>query len=347
MTISEKTSILNNLELGSIIAEQDELLTQCFVTHPVLNELLLDRKDLVLGSKGAGKSALWKEIKDNQNKYHSINNVQLVLATNHTGDPEFREVFKDLSSEGFPDTDQLRVAWKIYLIALFFRSAKERLTNDDSIIKFEKKLRKYEILYSHPTNLRKLLDFAISKAQSFNKAEVKADGVGVEFNAPDKPKANKNVIIPFNELFTELSAIVEVYQFRIWIILDRLDEIVLGDEERENTILKGLLLAYRDISDYKILRTKIFLRDDVYLRVSDTGHFPALSHINSRASNPISWENTDLLELFVKRLLTNAEISKIVNLDNTVQINSSQREGIFYKLFPQKIDRGRAADGFK
>ncbi|HET9502540.1 MAG TPA: hypothetical protein VFO93_03290 [Hymenobacter sp.] len=350
MNISQKTSILNNLELGSIIAEQDELLTQCFVTHPVLNEFLLDRKDLILGSKGAGKSALWKEVRDNQNKYHSINNVQLVLATNHTGDPEFREVFKDLSSQAFPTADQLRVAWKIYLIALFFKSAKERLTNDENIIKFEKKLRKHDILYSHPNNLRKLLDFAINKARHFNKVEVKVDSLGVEFNAPDNPNKAANtttIVIPFNELFTELSSIIELYQFRIWIILDRLDEIVLGDEDRENTILKGLLLAYRDISDHKILRTKIFLRDDVYLRVTDTGHFPALSHINSRASNPISWENSDLLELFVKRLLTNSEIVKIVHVDNNTQINSAQREEIFYKLFPRKIDRGRAADGFK
>lgn len=210
MNILQKTSILNNLELGSIIAEQDDLLTQCFVTHPVLNEFLLDRKDLILGSKGAGKSALWKEVRDNQNKYHTISNVQLVLATNHTGDPEFREVFKDLSSQAFPTADQLRVAWKIYLIALFFKSAKERLTDDENIVKFEKKLRKHEILYSQPNNLRKLLDFAIDKAKHFNKAEVKADGLGVEFNAPDNlyKSVSNTIVIPFNELFTELSSII-------------------------------------------------------------------------------------------------------------------------------------------
>ena len=122
---------------------------------------------------------------------------------------------------------------------------------------------------------------------------------------------------------------------------------MLGDEGKENIILKGLLLAYRDVSDYKPLRTKIFLRDDVYLRVSDTGHFPALSHINSRATKPISWEIDDLLELVVKRLLTNASIVEMVGVNNSMQIDSDRRKQIFYELFPQKIDQGPAAEGFK
>ena len=59
-----KADILRTLDFGSVVAEQDKLLSQCFVSHPVLSELLSDRKDVILGAKGSGKSALWKETKD-------------------------------------------------------------------------------------------------------------------------------------------------------------------------------------------------------------------------------------------------------------------------------------------
>jgi hypothetical protein len=54
--------ILREMELGSVVAEQDALLSRCFVNHPVLSEIIYDRKDIVLGAKGSGKSALWKEL---------------------------------------------------------------------------------------------------------------------------------------------------------------------------------------------------------------------------------------------------------------------------------------------
>ncbi|MDO7883919.1 P-loop ATPase, Sll1717 family [Hymenobacter cheonanensis] len=350
MTVSEKTIVLNRLDIGSVIAEQDELLTQCFVSHHALDELLNDRKDLILGSKGAGKSALWKEIKEKRGTYSQLDDTELVLATNHTGDPDFREVFKSISSTDFPNADQLRTAWKIYLLALFFKQIKERIEEDKELKSFEKELKSYNILYTQPHNLKKLLNFAIDKARSISKADIKVDEVeiGAEFKSHNsKNHTNELIIIPFNDLYKKLSEIASKYQFRVWIILDRLDEIVLGDEDKENIILKGLLLAYRDISDYKTLRAKIFLRDDVYLRVGDTGHFPALTHINSRATSPISWELNDLLELVVKRLLTNKDIAKLTSTKSNVQMNSVDREKVFYSLFPKKIDQGRAADGFK
>ncbi len=106
----DKPTLLRELELGSVVAEQDNLLSRCFVKHPVLSELVNDRKDIVLGAKGSGKSALWKELKDSQERYSEIDNVHFHLITNPSGDPEFRDVLAAIASEGFPESDDLRVA---------------------------------------------------------------------------------------------------------------------------------------------------------------------------------------------------------------------------------------------
>lgn len=152
--------------------------------------------------------------------------------------------------------------------------------------------------------------------------------------------------IPFNELMGNIDELLHASKKRVWLVLDRLDEIVLGNEERENCVLKGLLLAYRDVSDYGSAKVKIFLRDDVYDRVTSVGAFPALTHVKSKAAGPIRWENSDLLHLLVRRLVENSSVRSIVGADAGSIRFATQRRDVFYRLFPAQVDKGRAAETF-
>lgn len=49
-------------DFGSIDAESDELLNDCFEVHPAFEEVLTGRKFLVLGRKGSGKTAIYKKL---------------------------------------------------------------------------------------------------------------------------------------------------------------------------------------------------------------------------------------------------------------------------------------------
>ena len=52
--------ILRALDLGSSVAEQDTLLENARVETSVFTDLLEDRVDLIPGTKGSGKSALYR-----------------------------------------------------------------------------------------------------------------------------------------------------------------------------------------------------------------------------------------------------------------------------------------------
>jgi len=54
----------------------------------------------------------------------------------------------------------------------------------------------------------------------------------------------------------------------------------------------------------------------------------------------------DLLNLVVTRLVQNKRIRELINL-NEPFITAERRREVFYKIFPQRIDRGKAAEGFK
>lgn len=127
-----KEQTLRELDLGASVAEHDRLLAQCFISHPVLHEVVDDRKDLVLGAKGAGKSSLWKELLTNRDRYPRLADVVYRLVTNPAGDPEFRDVLAAIEDNEFPSPDELRVAWRLYFLAQFWKECEEIIPDSDS-----------------------------------------------------------------------------------------------------------------------------------------------------------------------------------------------------------------------
>lgn len=346
--MTNKALILRGLELGSVVAEQDSLLSRCFVRHPVLDELILDRKDIILGAKGAGKSALWKEVQDSPERYETLRNTNLYPITNPSGDPEFRDILAAISQESFPDPDELRVAWRLYFLAQFWRASKPFLENTWEGISISEELRKYGIIEDSNNNLKIAFAYALSKARKLRNLEINwKEGISFEFSEESLRAGGSAIAIPFNSLMEQINSALGNTGRKVWLILDRLDEIVLGDEERENIVLKGLLLAFRDVCDNSNARVKIFLRDDVYNRVTSIGHFPALTHVRSKATVPIRWELEDLRQFIVLRFLVNQSIQEYLRMEDIDPHTSDGRKQIYYSLFPDKVDKGRAAEGFK
>lgn len=56
----DAANLLADLDLGSAVAESDNLLETARVQTSVFDDLLADRIDLIPGTKGSGKTALYK-----------------------------------------------------------------------------------------------------------------------------------------------------------------------------------------------------------------------------------------------------------------------------------------------
>jgi len=57
-------TLLQSLDLGSSIAEEDDLLETARVETSAFSDLLKDKVDLIPGTKGSGKSALFRMVID-------------------------------------------------------------------------------------------------------------------------------------------------------------------------------------------------------------------------------------------------------------------------------------------
>jgi hypothetical protein len=109
-------TLLEGLDLGSSVAESDNLLEVARVETSAFSDLINDRVDLVPGTKGSGKSALFRIFVDFLPDY-LLRNRKVVVAhgIQAPGDPVFHaftEQFSRLSEDEFVSF------WCIYLVSL-------------------------------------------------------------------------------------------------------------------------------------------------------------------------------------------------------------------------------------
>src|SRR5580765_1372914 len=112
-----KAEILERLNLGSSVAENDDNLESYFVPTVALDDFLADRYDLIRGAKGSGKSAILRMISRRGLLYTQLNDVRTVVATEHTGEPAFKRAFDKILLSDVTDEDLVN-AWKAYLLNL-------------------------------------------------------------------------------------------------------------------------------------------------------------------------------------------------------------------------------------
>ena len=109
-------ALLQGLDLGYSIAEEDTLLEAARIETSAFTDLLNDRVDLIPGTKGSGKSALFRIFVDFLPNY-LLEQRKVVVAhgIQAPGDPVFHaftDSFSKLSEEEFISF------WCIYLVSL-------------------------------------------------------------------------------------------------------------------------------------------------------------------------------------------------------------------------------------
>jgi hypothetical protein len=124
---NELAQILSQLDLGSSVAEQDTLLQAARVETSVFTDLLNDRVDLIPGTKGSGKSVLYRIFVDFLPDY-LLGERKVVIAhgVRAEGDDVFH-AFKD-QFEKLKEQDFINF-WCIYLVSLLLMSSLSRKTN--------------------------------------------------------------------------------------------------------------------------------------------------------------------------------------------------------------------------
>lgn len=294
-------TILKSVDLGSGIAESDDLLQEARVDTSVTTDLLSDRVDLIPGTKGSGKSALYRIFVEFLPEQLLLQHkVVLAHGVQPYGEPVF-QVFKD-QFEKLSEDDFVNF-WCVYLVSLahehFIKEERYRdlLTKcGHQIQSFKRSCQAAKIPeIKARLSLKDVLEWALNAIPRPRKLTYGfPDGTTTSvdlFGNPREDRAKDDKEMPalpryIHQVKEDLEAILETSGLHLWFLIDRLDEIFPRRSEVESLALRGLLRTLR-IFDSKSIRVKIFLRDDILERVTTKNGFTALTHITARAADKL------------------------------------------------------------
>jgi hypothetical protein len=237
--------------------------------------------------------------------------IVLVSGENPRGTPVFSGLVED------PPTSQRDFVslWKLYFLTLVggvldeysstSKSAKVVLDalSDAGLLKRDRTLGGL---------LRAVFDY-VRKGPKSVSGEVKIDpvtgtpaGVGatITFHEPDAGEALRGQISVDSMFKIADQALADLPLFA-WILMDRRDVAFAESAELEENALRALFQAYLDLLSLERIRLKIFLRTDVWRRLTKHG-FREASHITRHVT--IEWDKPSLISLVVRRALQSFQV---------------------------------------
>jgi hypothetical protein len=351
--------LLDQFDIGASTAEKDPLLESAKIETQEFHDLYLyDRIDIVRGIKGSGKTALYRLFFFLKDLLIDKDNLYCVFGIEATGDPVFRQYKDDFENYNEIEFENF---WGVYFISLVYKLIFncEKITNSltqEDIVSIDAMLKKIGLkLEKEGFSLKDIICSILDNFQKCRKIELgvttKIDSStpqvvsikpSIEFEFANLKEVSKRPIY-ISEFKDLIVGILKKNNFRIWLMLDRLDEVFPHRSSIEKNGLRGILKTAYNFSDPS-LRVKVFLRDDIIEYLASDG-FTALTHVTDRCSSTMTWSKDSILHLIVKRIFANQNFVYYYNVDPTLaDKDKNYREKIFYTIFPLRIGKTTTID---
>jgi hypothetical protein len=344
--VTNRADILKTSEFGSRIAEEElEELHSYFVETEQWRKVLAGDVDIVFGAKGAGKSALYSLLVAQDDKLRLGRRTVFIAAENPRGTPAFR----DLTTEPPLPEEHFRALWKLYFLSIAANYARRHLessrtTNADAtaVINF---LSENGLVPTSVTLIARL-----KAALEYIRRYLPAIEGGVTDPVTGLTLTGKITIAEptsqqrqlgyqsLDDLLSRLNAAFSSVNITVWLVLDRLDVAFADSDALEANALRALFRTYLDMLSLSHIKIKIFLRDDIWRKVVAAG-FREASHVTRTLT--LTWDQQSLLNLMVRRLVSNTPICDYYSLRHEDILGSaSLQRDFFNQVFPTQIDSG-------
>lgn len=343
--MSDKKMILREVSFGKRTAEEEgDELEKYFVETDEWRRIYSGEVDIVYGPKGSGKSAIYALLSRRESELFD-RGVIIVSAENIRGTP----VFRDLTEDPPATEDEIRQLWKLYFLALIGHSLRDYGAQSDEARRLIQELEKADLL-PQEWSLRRCLSGVVQYVRNLTGVKAVEGEIGIEpgglpasftgriiFHEPTSAEESAGYVSA-ESLLRQADKALEQSGYKLWIALDRLDVAFAATEDLERNALRALFRVYLDLLGFTHFRLKIFLRNDIWERISESG-FREASHI-TRAIN-IRWNSRTLINLVVRRVLRNVAIVDFYEVDpQTILGDVTQQDDFFYRVFPGQIDVG-------
>jgi hypothetical protein len=327
---------LRKLDLGSSVAEFDQQLETYFVETQSFLDLIENRRDIIAGDKGTGKTAIFKILHRRYTSLPALRNTIVVPAFNPSGNP----IFQALAEKEAMEEPEYNRFWKAYILSIVgnWVLRTNRYRPKSKLHALDILLRGLE-LRSDADGVKPIFDRVLGKiGRLFNWKSVEFSINVTESGYTFTPKVelgdkeSRDTTVPVEKCLSLLNDCLDEIGKTVWVALDRLDEAFQGFPDAEVPALRALLRTYLDLQEYSRITVKLFIRRDLFSRVVKGG-FVNLSHINARKIE-LRWDEDDLKTLLCRRVRQNASFC------DDLAIAATDNDQLFSRLFPEQVDQG-------
>ncbi len=337
--------MLLNTSFGERIAEEEtDVLETYFVQTDQWARLHRGDIDVIYGPKGAGKSALYSLLLAKSGELFD-RGIILIGGEN----PRGATAFKDLGTAPPTSEGEFVGLWKLYIVTLIqstFDDFGIRSKDSDvlkaalsreGLIKGERSLA--NILHAVAAYARNALrPQALTGKLSVDPLTGAPNGFEGKIVFSEASKAATPGSHSVEELLGLADRALTTAGAHVWVLMDRLDVAFAEDVDLESNALRALFRVYLDLNSFSRIQLKIFLRTDIWTRITEGG-FREASHITRHVT--ISWNRSSLLNLMIRRALHNTAVRGAYGVEEQLAHTSvSEQETLFYRLCPQQVEVG-------
>jgi len=289
-------SELEIIDFGLGAAQQEQHLTNYFYRSGSFKRACSDKTYLILGPKGAGKSAIYRMLQELHQEITILRPPNLWVAD----EPQLREHWSMLQSQQITSAITL---WRFYVASLVAKVCLDHTKLPDDIrSNYERFLARWGLVREVPTAWQAIKQMKITA------------GLGNYIKTEFPPKAPLSVAEVDYVIFSP-NTWLDSQAADLWICLDSLDEVATNGHSHDDSenLLSNLMRAVGELIRLKRIRFKLFFRTDIY---------QALTYVNkdhfSAVTLDLGWSREDLAILLGHRLQSVHE--PVEPLDYTVSL---------------------------
>lgn len=304
---------LSQFTIGSVEPESDSLLDHnlglCKI-NPVL-EFMRGTKSLIVGARGAGKSTLFKLVREgkisflNEKKYDDT-----ILAIDESLDyVEIKNRVFDLFHTSIrDDATKCRYFWEIYLLFRILTTLENKFLDLPELL--QRNLKNIKLVLQYDEQKITILEFlkntkltgGLKIAQTMEGASVTPH---VSLEPGTKEAATEQRTTKFNTeaCKKEIDIFLKSKNRRFFILMDSLDEFVVKEAyAAQKMFIQGLLECERSYIKYDNIKLKLFLRSDLFDRLD----YETLGSEKVAARKiDLIWSSQDIRRLIAQRITYN------------------------------------------
>lgn len=276
---SISTRVLRRFEIGHQEANRDELLEKCFCDIAPVDRFLRGDKDYLVGVKGTGKSAVFRQLTEHHIEFHNPRKLNQIIVPidNDIDYLAVRERLREALDSSINDEDvRMRFIWEIYVLyraVETLNSSDIRLTREDRAT-----LSPIQEYFSFSEKFPSITQIMTKATRTLG---VKIDTSPMGTPAPDfylksEPSQDmgrptdyvESVTLNISKIKSRINSIARRNGAVIFILIDNLDDFLAREHyDAQRLVVQGLLACVKEYSKHPYLKLKAFLRSEVFHKV--------------------------------------------------------------------------------